>query len=58
MAQAVVMVMQLSEIFRCPAIAPVDPASWPLGWITQSKRDLFGPCLLLKLVKKSVSTGS
>ena len=29
------------RFFRCPALAPVDPAPWPPRWITQRRRDLF-----------------
>ena len=47
----------VADIFRCPAVAPVDPAPWPLRLITQRKRDLFCTCLFPKQVKKSVSQG-
>ena len=34
------MVTPCYRFFRCPAMAPVDPAPWPPRWITQRKKRL------------------
>ena len=46
------------RVFRCPTLAPVDPAPWPLRWMTQEEWRLVLYSFILKKGREVCLSGS